>query len=433
MTAAGTERTQTLWEATAAPPPATAALDGPVDADVAIIGAGYAGLSTALHLAEAGRRAVVLEAFEIGHGGAGRNNGMVIPALSRAYPADLRARFGPERGERFARLVANAARDTFELTRRHGIAADAVQNGWLQPAHSPGRAWQVRERYEQWAALGADVAHLDRSRTAELTGSPLYHGAWLAKSGGHVNPLKLVRGLARAAIDAGARIHTRSPAQALVPTDEGWRIDTPQGAVRAGSVVVATDAYADRLLPRLRRSIVPVRFFQLATAPLPEDVRTAALPGGHALSDTHADLYFARPTVDGRLVSGGALVFGQAWRRRLPGHVLQRLRRMFPALAADTRFDYAWDGKVAMTADFLPHLHQLAPGLITLTGYNGRGVALAVAAGRVLAQAAQGHPVDDLDIPATALRPLPLHGLIERIAGLELLRYRWRDLREVKV
>ncbi|QEL65465.1 FAD dependent oxidoreductase family protein [Oryzomicrobium terrae] len=435
MPALTTPSLPSLWSATATPPPPTQPLDHDAVADVAIIGAGYAGLSAALHLAEAGRHAVVLEAVEIGHGGAGRNNGMVIPALTRAYPADLRARFGIVRGDRLARLVAGSAAFTFDLIRRHQIACDAVQTGWTQPAHSPGRARLARDRFEQWQALGADVAYLDRNETATLSGSPLYHGAWLARSGGHVNPLKLVRGLAGAAQAAGATIHTQSPVTAVARDGEGWRLATPSGSLRAAKVIVATDAYSDNLFPQLRRSIVPVRFFQLATAPLPEAVRRQVLPGCQALSDTHADMYFVRPTVDGRLVSGGALVLNHRWQPRLARHVAGRLARMFPALGPSVSFDYAWDGHVAITTDFLPRLHELAPGIVTVAGYNGRGVALATASGKVLADAvlAGGSSADlaDLDIPLTPLAPIPLHGALTRVASLELLRYRWRDTQEV--
>ncbi|RIX49761.1 MAG: FAD-binding oxidoreductase [Rhodocyclales bacterium GT-UBC] len=420
-----------LWSATALPPPATTHLEASVDADVVIIGAGYAGLSAALHLAEKGRQAVVLEAGEIGHGGAGRNNGMVIPTLSRAFPDDLRARFGNERGERMARLIGRSASFTFDLIRRHDIDCDAVQTGWTQPAHSPGRARLARKRFEQWQALGADVAYLDREEISALSGSQLYHGGWLAKTGGHLNPLKYVRGLATAALRSGARIFTQSPATAVKADAQGWRVETPRGAVRAGQVIVATDAYADQLFPQLRKSVVPVRFFQQATEPLPPEVLAKVLPGKQALSDTHADMRFARPTVDGRIVSGGTLVFKHDWKNRLESHTRQRLHEVFPAIRPDIKFDYVWDGHVAMTTDFLPRLHELATGIVTVTGYNGRGVALATQSGQLLAEAALGRAADDLDLPLTPLRTIPLHGVVKRVASLELLRYRWRDTREV--
>jgi len=327
--------------------------------------------------------------------------------------------------------VADSAGFTFDLIRRHAIDCDAVQAGWTQPAHSPDRARVARNRFEQWQALGADVAYLDRDEIAAQSGSPLYHGAWLAKTGGHLNPLKYVRGLAAAAICAGSRIHTRSPATAIAVDGNGWRVDTPHGAVIADKVVIATDAYADQLLPKLRCSIVPVRFFQQATEPLSPKVRSQVLPTGYALSDSHADMRFARPTVDGRLVSGGTLVLKHNWQKRLEHHTRSRLHQVFPALGPAQRFEYAWDGHVAMTTDFLPHLHEFAPGIVSITGYNGRGVALATRSGQLLAEAAQGRHVDDLDLPLTRLQTIPLHGVVKRVASLELLRYRWRDTREV--
>lgn len=423
-----------LWSATAPPAPPTATLDESLDADVAIVGAGYAGLSAALHLAEAGQRAAVLEAAEIGHGGAGRNNGMVIPALSRPYPADLRRRFGDERGDRLARLIADSASFTFDLIKHHTIDCDAVQNGWAQPAHSPGRARLAHARYEQWQALGADVDFLDRDELAALTGSPYYHGAWLARSGGHVNPLKYVRGLAAAAIGAGARIYTRSPALRIARDGDGWKVSTKRGVVRCGKVIVATDAYADQLLPELRQSIIAVHCFQQATAPLSPELLATILPGKQAISDSHGDMHFVRPTVDGRLVTGGGLVFTHDWKRRLERRIGARLGRMFPALGDKTRFEFAWDGHVAFTLDFLPHLHEIEPGLLTVTGYNGRGVALSTSIGRVLAQAiVEQRASDDLDLPRTALRPIPLHGIASRLAPLKLVDYRWADRREVSV
>ncbi|GHT93934.1 FAD-dependent oxidoreductase [Betaproteobacteria bacterium] len=435
MTTATSAVPLSLWEATAAPPPPTAALEAHKTVDVAIIGAGFTGLSTALHLAEAGRSVAVLEAFEIGHGGSGRNNGMVIPALSRTYPDGLRARFGFERGSRFARLIGNSATEAFALIRRLGIECDAVQGGWVQPAHSPGRAKLVHNRYEQWQSLGFDVEYLDESAVRKRVGSPLYHAGWLAKSGGHVHPLKLVRGLATAAIAAGAQIHTHSPALAVSEgvNKSGWEIATARGKLSAGKVIVATNAYTDNLFPSLRRSFVATRSSQLATAPLPPDVIARVLKGGLASSDTHGDLFFAHPTPDNRIVTGGKLFFPHNRDVRLRAHVTKRLARIFPAVGAEVQFDYAWHGDVAITVDFNPRLNQLAPGILAVAGYSGRGVALSIALGQRLAEAAQDiRAADDLDIPLTPVAPIPLHGLLAPLSRFELLRYRLNDRREVR-
>jgi len=420
-----------LWSVTASPGPQTFALDQALVADVAVIGAGFAGLSAALHVAQSGKSVVLLEAVEIGHGGAGRNNGQVIPALTRTDPADLRRIFGTDRGNRLGRLVAGSAAFTFDLIRTHAIQCDARQAGWVQPAHSPGRATVSQRRVAQWSELGADVAYLNREEVGALTGAAIYHGGLLARTGGHVNPLGLVRGLADAALAAGAKIFTRSPVQSVTPEGRSWRLHTPNGSVVAASVVVATDAYADNLFPSLHRSIVPVRFFQLATQKLSPEVIAQVLPSGQSLSDTHGDLYFFRPTADGRIVTGGALAFHFQWQSRLERRIGARLRTVFPAIDSSVGFEYRWDGHVAFTTDFLPHLHELAPGIVTITGYNGRGVALATASGRILAQAALGHDLADLDLPLSTVSPIPFYGALRRLAGLELLRYRLRDRLEV--
>ncbi|SIT19268.1 NAD(P)/FAD-dependent oxidoreductase [Insolitispirillum peregrinum] len=423
-----------LWAATAPSFPAFPALDGQHSADIVVIGAGFAGLSAALHAAEAGRSVILLEAVTVGHGGAGRNNGQVIPSLTRADPADLRKRYGTERGNRFARLIAGSAAFTFDLIRRHGIQADAQQNGWLQPAHSPGRATIARRRFEQWAEVGGDVAYLDGQQVEQQTGATGYHAAWLAHSGGHVNPLGLARGLGQAAARAGAKLFEQSPVRSVSRDGDGWRLTTPRGSVQAGQVIVATDAYSDSLFPTFRRSTVAVRFFQLATSVLSPEVRAAVLPNGHALSDTHGDLYFFRPTADGRLVTGGALVLPHNWQARLSHSLAQRLQTVFPIFAkTGVQFDYHWDGLIGFTTDFLPHLHQLAPGILSVVGYNGRGVALATACGKMLAEAALGHAPEDLDLPQSPIAPIPFHGAIEKVATLELLRYRLRDSRDIKV
>ncbi|TXL82196.1 FAD-binding oxidoreductase [Vineibacter terrae] len=428
-----TDLSASFWAAAAPAPPPTDRLEGGKDVDVAIVGGGFSGLSTALHLAESGVACAVVEAGEIGSGASGRNNGQVIPTMSRADPSAMVAKFGQERGQRFAGLVRDSAQTVFDLVRRHDIDCAAEQSGWIQPAHTPGRVAKVAERrFKEWQALGAPVALLDRQQTASLLGSDAYCGAWLNRSGGHINPLAFARGLARAATGKGAAVFTRSPARSIerLP-DGGWQVRTPAGALRAGRVVIATNAYSDDLWPGLKREVVPVFSFQMATQPLSDNLRKSLLPGRQAMSDTRGDLHFCRYTHDHRLVTGAPLLWRGDLDRRLRAHVAARLQRLFPQLGTIT-FDHLWCGYVGMTADYFPRLHELAPGIATWIGCNGRGVALATAMGPELARWAAGHArLDELALPVTPLQPIPAHALARRLARFMLWMYRRRDAREV--
>jgi glycine/D-amino acid oxidase-like deaminating enzyme len=428
-----TDLSASFWAAAAAPAPRTGRLDGDRVVDVAIVGGGFSGLSTALHLAEAGVACAVVEAGEIGSGASGRNNGQVIPTMSRADPSAMVATFGRERGERFAGLVRDSAQTVFDLVRRHAIDCAAEQSGWVQPAHTPGRVAKVAERrFKEWHALGAPVELLDRQQTATLLGSDAYCGAWLNRSGGHINPLAFARGLARAAIGKGAAVFTQSPARSVERLADGsWRVRTHAGALRAGRIVIATNAYTDDVWPGLKREVIPVFSFQMATRPLSDNVRKSLLPGRQAMSDTRGDLHFCRYTHDHRLVTGAPLLWRGDIDRRLRAHVAKRLQEMFPQLG-EVSFDHLWCGYVGMTADHCPRLHELAPGVATWIGCNGRGVALATAMGPELARWAAGHArIDDLALPVTALQPIPAHALAKRLARFMLWLYRRRDAREV--
>jgi glycine/D-amino acid oxidase-like deaminating enzyme len=248
-------------------------------------------------------------------------------------------------------------------------------------------------------------------------------------TGGHINPLGLARGLAAAAIKAGVRVYGGSPATGLAATGQGWRIGTPAGAVVAKRVLLATAAYTDDLWPGLKRSVVPVRSYQMATRPLSDNLRKAILPADHAMSDTRGDLHFCHFDRDGRLVTGGALLIPDDDGKRIKAHIGERLAWLFPELGTPD-FDHVWHGQIAMTPDRLPHLHELAPGLWSWLGCNGRGVALATAMGPVLTDAIKGVPHGRLAMAPTPLRPIQAHALLAALARGMLLLYRWRDARD---
>ncbi|MBS0367198.1 MAG: FAD-binding oxidoreductase [Proteobacteria bacterium] len=398
---------RSLWEATAAPGPEFAALAAPVSAQAVVIGAGYTGLSAALHLARAGRDVVVLEAARIGERASGLNGGQVIPGV-KDDPDELQERFGAGPGARMVDTVAGGPDLVFDLIREHAIACDATRTGWIQPATSETALRQLQRRVRQWQQRGAPLRMLSAAEVAALTGSSRYCGGLLDPRGGTVQPLAYVRGLARAAAAAGARIFARTAALRLVKTTTGWEVGTAAASAAAPVVILATNAYTDSISDTLRRSVVPVPSFQVATQPLPASLRAQILPGGQAASDTWRLLRYFRVESSGRLVMGSRGTYARAPRLAAVKHHYRAVAEIFPQLDG-IGFEYHWGGMVAVTPDHLPHLHEPAPGLLAGLGYNGRGVAMATVMGRLLARRVLGAPADELGFPITPLKPVALH------------------------
>jgi glycine/D-amino acid oxidase-like deaminating enzyme len=399
---------QSLWSVTAPPGPACAPLSGAQRAQAVVIGAGYTGLSAALHLAEAGREVVVVEATGIGERASGLNGGQVIPGV-KPDPDTLERLLGPYAGGRLVATTGAGPDLVFDLIARHGIECEARRAGWIQPATSEAALEQLGRRVEQWLRRGAAVSLLSRSEVLQLTGSALYCGGLLDRRGGTVQPLAYVRGLAQAVLRAGG-IHTFSPALRLGRRGGSWTIDTPQGSVSAPVVIIATDAYTGAISDELRRTMVPVPSFQVATAPIPAELRSTILPEGQAASDTWHLLRYFRLDGSGRLVLGSRGTFAQSPQLRDVQYHYHAAHEIYPQLKG-IPFEYHWGGLVAITQDQLPHLHEPAPGLLAGLGYNGRGVAMATVLGRVLARRALGAQVADLGFPVSPVMPLPFHAL----------------------
>jgi glycine/D-amino acid oxidase-like deaminating enzyme len=398
-----------LWEATAPPAPAWPALTGVVRAQVAVVGAGYTGLSAALHLAEAGHDVVVIDAHAPGWGASGRNGGQVIAGVKHD-PDVLRERFGDVVGPRVIRTVGDGPDVVFGLIGRLGIDCDAVRTGWLQLATSEATLLVSHARVRQWRAEGADVVTLDAGETAQLTGSSAYLGAMLDRRGGTVQPLAYARGLAAAAARAGARIFAGTPATGLGRDRAGWRVRTAGGVASAERVILATNAYSGRLHDGLRRSVVAACSWQVATDPLPAGLRETILPARQAGSDMRRLLRYFRLDAEGRFVLGARGSFAEPQPRGSLRRLCAAAAALFPQLRG-VAFTYQWGGLVALTPDHLPHLHALAPGLLAGVGYNGRGVAMATVMGRELAGLAAGMDPSELGLPVVNVRPMALHAV----------------------
>lgn len=425
MTHWPTDKPSPLWTALSRETFSAPSLHGAAECDVAVVGGGISGLTTALELRKRGKSVIVLEAATVGAGASGRANGQVIAALTRHGPDAIRKTLG----EPFLQLLSTAADRLYGLIDTYGIDCDARRNGWLQPAHTPGRATRVAAMAAQWAAVGAPAQALDRETMAARIGSDRYFGGWEHRGGGHINPYAFTVGLARAAVQEGASVYESSAATSLSRDGDRWLIRTQKGEVRASRVALATAAHTGDLWSGLRQTIVPVTSYQAATAPLGA-LESSVLPADEAFSDTRQDLRYMRKDRDGRIVSGGALAVQIAASTRLPRLISRKLGLFRPELGA-IPMEHFWGGRIAMTVDRVPHLHRTPDGLATWIGCNGRGLALACAMAGVLADAVCDVPDDKLALRPTPVTPVPFHPFVSRTARMILPWMRWQDSREI--
>ena len=406
-----------LWAETAREQADYPALSDAIDVDVAVIGGGILGLSTALALAEAGARVAVLEADRIGAGASGRNGGLVVPSLPRVGPDDVLRAMGEDRGGAFIRLVLGAPGEVADRIASFGIDCGFTRNGWLNPAHGPAMVAGLSRRLAAWQRFGSQAVLLSAEETRARIGSQSFFGAIADPTGGHLNPLAYTRGLARAAHAAGARIHEASAVLGAERQGDRWRLRTEGGELRAARILQATNAQPPGLArsDAAARSTVPLTIYELATPVLPAAVRASILPGGEAMSDTRNNLFACCIDDTGRIVTGGMAPLTQrgagAW---LPPMLARRLQRLFPQLGP-VRFSHVWSGRAALTPDFLPRLFQPAADWFVPFTCNGRGVALSTAMGaRLGAWLACG---DETRLPLVPTQPSPirLHAFAARV------------------
>ncbi len=416
-----------LWAATAAPALPTPPLNGDISVDVCIIGGGFAGMSTALHLAEQGTQVALLEAFEPGWGGSGRNGGQVIPGL-KYDPDELEAMFPGAVGERLAQFAGRTADSVFDLIKKHNMDVPLARNGWVQGAHTAAGAELVGRRAEQWAKRGvAGARALSASEAAALLGTDKYVGGWLDPRGGGIQPLSYSRGLARAAVGAGASIYGHSRATAIQRDGSRWKVTTAQGAtVTADRVVLCTNGYSGALWPGLSSSVITPNSFQVATETLSDNVAKTILPQGHVSSDTRQLLFYFRLDHQRRLIMGGRGPFREPDSPADWGHLERVIGRMFPA-AANAPIAFRWCGRVAITRDFLPHLHEPAPGLLINIGCMGRGIGLQTSMGQAMASYLLTGKADALPLPVTGVKSFPLHQFRRLYLSAIIAWYRMRD------
>jgi glycine/D-amino acid oxidase-like deaminating enzyme len=399
-----------LWRETAGAPLDAAPLSGEIETDVVILGAGFTGLAAALRAAERGASVAVLEAETVGHGGSGRNVGLVNAGLWTP-PDDVERLLGAEAGRRLNAALAAGPATVFALIDRLGMACEARRTGTLHLAHSQAGLEDLRARCAQQVARGAPVTLLDAEAAAERTGAAGCHGALHDARAGTIQPLAYARGLARAAQAAGARIYERSPAGAPARDGAGWRVETPGGAVRARRLIRAVNAYGGEA-----GRYTVVHYFQLATAPLPDNLGAPILKGGEGCWDTAPVMSSFRRDAEGRLILGAVGRLDGPTGAAHRGWARRKLAALFPDLA-DQPFEHAWSGRIAMTSDHLPKVVRLGDGALDIYGYSGRGIAPGTVFGTAAADWALDGDESALPVRPIATRPERFTGL--RAAGFE--------------
>ncbi len=391
--------THGLWAATLPSRPHLDSLKGDNNTDIAIVGGGYTGLSAALHLAESGKECVLLDAAEIGFGGAGRNVGLVNAGLW-LMPEELVRIAGKVYGEKLLDVLGKSPQLVFGLIEKHGIQCEAIRTGTLHCADSRKGYKALQQREEQWLKRGAPVRLLGKDETIEKTGSKSFRGALLDKRAGTIQPLAYACGLAEAGIKAGARLYENSPVTGIDETKNGWILKTPKGNLTAKSVIIAVHAYPSHNFKSNTKSMIGMNFFQFATTPLSNDVLKTILPERQGAWDTNLILSSYRLDAAGRLIVGSVgSVNGFAYGLH-ENWVKRTIAKTFPQIG-DVELEYGWHGRFAMNSDHVPRFHLLDRTMAMITSYNGRGIGPGTVFGKLLAEYITTGSIDNMPLPVT--------------------------------
>lgn len=413
------------YAATVAPLPRFAPLRGQARADVCVVGGGYTGLSAALHLAEAGRDVVLLEAQRVGFGASGRNGGQ-LGSGQRLEQTALERMVGRDDARHLWHLAEEAKDLVKSLVARHdidchlkpGVAHACFSTREVAAEHA--YADHLAERYGY-----TQLEKLNREAIQVLCPSPAYRGGTLDMGAGHLHPLAYALGLARAARVAGVRLHEGSQVHAITPGAR-VRVATDAGHVEADHVILACNGYLGGLARPVAARVMPINNFIVATEPLGADA-VRVLTRDVAVADTKFVVNYFRLSHDGRLLFGGGESYGYRFPRDIAATVRKPMLEIFPHLA-ETRIDHAWGGTLAITLRRMPYLVRLAPNMLSASGYSGHGVGTATHAGRLMAEAIRGE-TDGFDCMARVPAPAFPGGAALR-SPLLVLAMTWYALRD---
>jgi gamma-glutamylputrescine oxidase len=375
------------YEATVGDRPEHAPLDGSLEADVAIVGGGFTGLQAAYNLAKKGVNVVLIEAHRFGDGASGRNGGQ-LGTGQRAEAESLEEELGYERAKALFDLAENAKRHLLDFAAAENLDIDYVP-GQLNVSHKTSYEKEFRDHIEI-AATRYGYPHMqfmDRAETQERVGSTRYHFGIRDTGTGHIHPMKLLVGLARAAKAAGATLHEQTPALKIERAGGKAVITTARGTIRADKALIACNAYIGDLEPKTAAHVMPIRSFIGATPPL--EKFPSVIPGGEAIADTRFVVRYFRKTRDGRLLFGGREAYTADNPRDMTVHIRRQIAEIYPELK-DIEITHAWGGSVGITMPRKPYVREVMPGITSIGGYSGHGVMLSNYCGKLYAEDATG-------------------------------------------
>lgn len=379
--------TRSYYAASANPAAPRPALQGSHQADVCVVGAGFTGLSTALHLAEQGMRVIVLEAAKVGWGASGRNGGQIVNSYSRDMDV-IKSRHGEAAARALGDMAFEGARIIRERVAKYGIQCD-LKDGNVFAAFTAKQMQELETKKALWERYGHTGLELvDRAGMARIVSSDQYQGALLDHWGGHLHPLNLALGEAAAFESLGGQIFEQS-AVLRIDRQEPAVVYTAEGQVTARFVVLAGNAYLGNLVPELAEKSLPCGTQVITTEPLPAEVAQALLPGGYCIEDCNFLLDYYRLTADNRLLYGGGTVYGARDPHDIKQLIRPKMLKTFPQLA-DVKIDFAWTGNFSLTLTRLPQAGRLGSNIYYSQGCSGHGVTYTHLAGRLLAEAISG-------------------------------------------
>jgi gamma-glutamylputrescine oxidase len=400
-------------------------LKSEIRADVCVVGGGFTGLSTALHLAQSGYKVAILEAQRIGFGASGRNGGQVSGG-QRMDQEGLEAILGDEHAKELwdisqqsVDLVRNLSSDMEDCSVVDGIIHTAHRKRYVKEEHA--YTYHLREKY------GYDkIQNLSLEETHHLVNSPAYFGGTLDMGAGHIDPLRYALGLARKCINLGVEIYEQSKV-INVKSGDTAKIKTQNGSISAKFVVLACNGYLGRLNTRVAARVMPINNFIIATEPMSEDAQEALIKNNHAVADSKFVVNYFRFSPDRRLLFGGSESYGYKFPRDIAAAVRKPMLEIYPQLK-NTRIDYAWGGTLGITMNRMPHFERIDGNILSASGYSGHGVAMATMGGKMASDAIRGQ-AEQFDFMASVPTPRFPGGAMLR-SPLLVLAMLWFSMRD---